>query len=170
MHTPVLHAATLFFIGDSEIQEVCPKRRINPIYYGNLELQLLDHIFFHDPAFDVNTLCTRPIAKLSGISSQSGWFPVAGAISSNNVAFVKFLVEHGLGNARSDSTQISITHGLTARRRAKVSRFVLQSIFPFWATRASPMCFDYTLFTFALLCICTNDHNARGEKRRFRVP
>ena len=96
METTVLHAATLFFIGDSEIQEVCPKRRINPIYYGNLELQLLDHIFFHNPAFDVNTLCTRPIAKLTGISSQSGWFPVAGAISSNNVAFVKFLVEHGL--------------------------------------------------------------------------
>merc|ERR1711991_573040 len=72
------------------------KRRKKPMIYGNLELQLLDYIFSNDPTFDVNSLSNRPICKLSGTSSESGWFPVTGAISSNNVAFVKFLVEHGV--------------------------------------------------------------------------
>ena len=96
MGTSILHAATLFFVGDSEVQDVCPKRRKNPILYGNLELQLLDYIFSNDPTYDVNSLSNRSIVTLKGSSSESGWFPVTGAISSNNVALVKFLVEHGV--------------------------------------------------------------------------
>merc|ERR1711916_260539 len=40
--------------------------------------------------------CTRQIDRLRDIASETGWFPIAGAIASNNVSFVKRLVEEGV--------------------------------------------------------------------------
>ena len=38
--TSILHAASMFFIGDLEVLPLCPKRRVNPIKYGNLQIQV----------------------------------------------------------------------------------------------------------------------------------
>jgi ankyrin repeat protein len=93
--TTLLHAMSLFFVGETPVEAVCPKRRVNPIVYGNLELHLLDYIY-NTVLFDTNVSCSRLIQDYSAREVfPETWYPVMGSLFSKNYSLCQSFITRG---------------------------------------------------------------------------
>ena len=108
--TTLLHAMSLFFVGETPIQQVCPKRRVNPVLYGNLEIQLVDCIF-ETVGLDLNITCSRVVLKDSSQEVfPENWYPVMGAIFSKNVTLCQSFISNGADINLFDATSFVSKH------------------------------------------------------------
>lgn len=105
--TTLLHAMSLFFVGETPVEAVCPKRRVNPIFYGNIELQLLDYVY-STVSFDANVSCSRAIQEYSAREVfPETWYPVMGSLFSKNLSFCQSLITRGADLKMFDAIEFS---------------------------------------------------------------